>query len=99
MAEKQKRGEAMYQGAIKDKNAIMTQLASKESEIGMYYVLNNFEKKSPVLYGLVGCFGPIYFIDRSIRCDAPPILCFSSLFLRWRMTLFCLPLDGMCGRR
>lgn len=36
MAEKQKRGEAMYQGAIKDKNAIMAQLASKESEIGMY---------------------------------------------------------------
>lgn len=39
MAEKQKKGEAMYQGAIKDKNAIMTQLASKESEIGMFEII------------------------------------------------------------
>ncbi|KAF9185651.1 hypothetical protein BGZ50_002921 [Haplosporangium sp. Z 11] len=33
ISEKQKKGEAMYQGAIKEKNSIMTQLAAKESEI------------------------------------------------------------------
>ncbi|KAF9967493.1 hypothetical protein BGZ70_009332 [Mortierella alpina] len=31
--EKQKKGEAMYQGAVKEKNSILTQLAAKESEI------------------------------------------------------------------
>ncbi|KAF9987546.1 hypothetical protein BGZ75_000438 [Mortierella antarctica] len=31
--EKQKKGEVMYQGAIKEKNSILTQLAAKESEI------------------------------------------------------------------
>ncbi|KAH7042453.1 hypothetical protein BKA57DRAFT_472049 [Linnemannia elongata] len=46
MAEKQKRGEAMYQGAIKDKNAIMTQLASKESEIAELGVRHNILRAS-----------------------------------------------------
>ncbi|KAG9066428.1 hypothetical protein KI688_001654 [Linnemannia hyalina] len=46
MAEKQKRGEAMYQGAIKDKNAIMTQLASKESEIADLSVRHNILRAS-----------------------------------------------------
>jgi len=32
--EKQKKGAAMYQGAVKEKNSILTQLAAKESEIG-----------------------------------------------------------------
>ncbi|KAF9961846.1 hypothetical protein BGZ72_001396 [Mortierella alpina] len=31
--EKQKKGEVMYQGAVKEKNSILTQLAAKESEI------------------------------------------------------------------
>ncbi|KAG0312497.1 hypothetical protein BGZ97_011156 [Linnemannia gamsii] len=46
MAEKQKRGETMYQGAIKDKNAIMTQLASKESEIAELGVRHNILRAS-----------------------------------------------------
>lgn len=32
--EKQKKSEVQYQGAIKDKNSILTQLAAKEAEIG-----------------------------------------------------------------
>lgn len=65
MAEKQKRGEAMYQGAIKDKNTIMAQLASKESEIGMYYVLNNLIK-SPVLHAWLAVW--TYLIFDAMRC-------------------------------
>ncbi|KAF8943480.1 hypothetical protein BGZ47_005397 [Haplosporangium gracile] len=46
MSDKQKRGETMYQGAIKDKNAIMTQLASKESEIAELGVRHNMLRAS-----------------------------------------------------
>ncbi|KAF9105685.1 hypothetical protein BGX29_011651 [Mortierella sp. GBA35] len=46
MAERQKKGEAMYQGAIKDKNSIMTQLAAKESEIAELGVRHNMLRAS-----------------------------------------------------
>ncbi|KAG0380527.1 hypothetical protein BGX24_007557 [Mortierella sp. AD032] len=46
MAERQKKGETMYQGAIKDKNTIMTQLASKESEIADLGVRHNILRAS-----------------------------------------------------
>ncbi|KAF9935226.1 hypothetical protein FBU30_006311 [Linnemannia zychae] len=46
MAEKQKKGEAMYQGAIKEKNSILTQLASKESEIAELGVRHSVLKAS-----------------------------------------------------
>lgn len=79
MAEKQKRGEAMYQGAIKDKNAIMTQLVSKESEIGKYYYILNNLNNSPVLHAWLGVWN-YHLFYRSI--DAmhsylafPPFVC------------------------
>ncbi|KAG0274931.1 hypothetical protein BGZ95_009328 [Linnemannia exigua] len=46
MAERQKKGETMYQGAIKDKNAIMAQLAAKESEIAELGVRHNILRAS-----------------------------------------------------
>ncbi|KAF9902718.1 hypothetical protein EC991_004605 [Linnemannia zychae] len=46
MSERQKKGESMYQGAIKDKNAIMTQLAAKESEIAELGVRHNILRAS-----------------------------------------------------
>ncbi|KAF9129988.1 hypothetical protein BGW39_003593 [Mortierella sp. 14UC] len=46
MAERQKKGESMYQGAIKDKNAIMAQLAAKESEIAELGVRHNILRAS-----------------------------------------------------
>ncbi|KAF9569570.1 hypothetical protein EC968_002467 [Mortierella alpina] len=42
--EKQKKGEAMYQGAIKEKNSILTQLAAKESEIAQLGVRHTMLK-------------------------------------------------------
>lgn len=36
LTEKQKKGEAMYQNCVKEKNSILTQLATKESEIGKF---------------------------------------------------------------
>ncbi|KAG0015229.1 hypothetical protein BGZ82_001501, partial [Podila clonocystis] len=36
LTEKQKKGEAMYQNCVKEKNSILTQLAAKESEIGKF---------------------------------------------------------------
>ncbi|KAG0371216.1 hypothetical protein BGZ54_008956 [Gamsiella multidivaricata] len=44
MSEKQKKAEIMYQTVVKDKNAVQTQLASKESEIAELGVRHNMLK-------------------------------------------------------